>query len=241
MEDAGFADSKAMATLMNAAGQALTRVILRADYVALTIPRYVELLQERYGATNALLTPHGSFEEIEEPSFGIPETGPMRRGYDDLELVIAGTDSPNSPGYLAGIEESCHDLNNVTFTGYVEEADVAGLFESAAVTAFPYTSTTGSSGVLHQAGSYGRAAVLPAIGDFVEVIEEEGFIGMYFEPENALSLADALAKVLDDRALAEEHGRRNYLASTGIPMSEVVDWHLLHLGAAMTDRIRTTT
>jgi len=115
MEDAGFADSKAMATLMNAAGQALTRVILRADYVALTIPRYVELLQERYGATNALLTPHGSFEEIEEPSFGIPETGPrrilafgkfgtyktvdvlveahrelMRRGYDDLELVIAG-------------------------------------------------------------------------------------------------------------------------------------------------------
>lgn len=265
MQDAGFASSKLMARAMNLAGQALTRTLLQADYVALTIPRYVELLQVRYGAKNALLTPHGSFEEISEPSFGIPKDGPRRilafgkfgtyktvdvlvesfrelidRGYDDLELVIAGTDSPNSPGYLAGVEGACADLDNVVFTGYVAEEDVAGLFTSAAVTAFPYTSTTGSSGVLHQAGMYGRAAVLPSIGDFVEVIEEEGFVGMYFEPENAPSLADALAKMLDDDVLTTEHGRRNYLASTGIPMSEVVDWHLLHLGAAMSDRIRTT-
>jgi len=264
MEDAGFASSKVMAKAMNLAGQALTRVILQSDYVALTIPRYVELLQERYGATNALLTPHGSFEEIDEPTFGIPD-GPrkilafgkfgtyktvdvlvdavrllMARGYDDLELVIAGTDSPNSPGYLDGVKQGCADLDNVVFTGYVEEEDVAGLFESAAITAFPYTSTTGSSGVLHQAGSYGRAAVLPAIGDFVEVIEEEGFVGAYFEPDNAQSLADALAKMLDDNTLTTDHGRRNYLAATGIPMAEVIDWHLLHLGAAMTSRITTT-
>jgi len=264
MQDAGFASSKLMARAMNFAGQALTRVLLQADYVALTIPRYVELLQDRYGATNALLTPHGSFEEIDEPTFGIPD-GPRKilafgkfgtyktvdvlveavrelvgRGYDDLELVIAGTDSPNSPGYLDGVRSNCGDLDNVSFTGYVEEQDVAGLFESAAVTAFPYTSTTGSSGVLHQAGSYGRAAVLPAIGDFVEVIEEEGFVGMYFEPDNASSLADALAKMLDDDALTSEHGRRNYLAATGIPMAEVIDWHLLHLGAAMSSRIATT-
>lgn len=264
MEDAGFADNKWIAKLMNFAGETLTRTILQADYVALTIPRYVELLQEKYGATNALLTPHGSFEEIAEPKFGVPD-GPrkilafgkfgtyktvdvlvdayrqlLERGFDDVELVIAGTDSPNSPGYLAGVQAGCKDLPNVVFTGYVEEEDVAGLFESAAVTAFPYTSTTGSSGVLHQAGSYGRAAVLPAIGDFAEVIEEEGFVGLYFEPDNATSLADALAKMLDDDVLTTEHGRRNFLASTGIPMSEVIDWHLLHLGVAMTSRIQTT-
>jgi len=264
MADAGFADSKVMARFMSAAGRALTRTILQADYVALTIPRYVEFLQQSYGATNVLLTPHGSFEEIAEPHFGIPD-GPRRilafgkfgtyktvdvlvdafrllmaRGFEDVELVIAGTDSPNSPGYLAGVQAACQDLTNVEFTGYVEEEDVAPLFSAAAVTAFPYTSTTGSSGVLHQAGSYGRAAVLPAIGDFVEVIEEEGFVGQYFEPENAESLADALAKLLEDKGLTEEHGRRNYLASTGIPMAEVIDWHLLHLGEAMHHRIRTT-
>lgn len=261
MEDAGFASSKAVAKLMSSAGRALTRTILVADYVALTIPRYVELLQVQYGAANALLTPHGSFEEIAEPQFGIPTEGPRRilafgkwgtyktvdvlveayrilgeRGYDDLELVIAGTDSPNSAGYLAGVQADCADLDSVVFTGYVEEEDVAGLFGSAAVTAFPYTSTTGSSGVLHQAGAYGRAAVLPAIGDFVEVIEEEGFIGMYFEPGDANSLADALAKMLDDNELTVDHGKRNFLASTGIPMAEVIDWHLLHLEEAMANR-----
>lgn len=254
MQDAGFADSKLVAKLMMTAGQALTRLILRADYVALTIPKYVELLQERYNATNALLAPHGSFEEIAEPSFGIPD-GPKQilafgkwgtyktvdslvdayrellgRGYDDIELVIAGTDSPNSPGYLAGIEATCTDLPRVRFTGYVEEDEVPGLFSDATVVVFPYTSTTGSSGVLHQAGSYGRAAVLPRIGDFQEVIEEEGFMGEYFEPDNHLEMADAMSKLLDDPTRREELGRRNYLAASGIPMSEVIDWHLIHLG-----------
>ena len=254
MQDAGFAESKIVAKLMETAGRALTHAILRADYVALTIPRYVEFLRSSYGATNAILAPHGSFEEIDEPTFGIPQGQNrkilafgkwgtyktvdvlveayrqlLERGYDDVELVIAGTDSPNSPGYLAGIGESCADLPGVHFTGYVEEEDVAALFTESAVTAFPYTSTTGSSGVLHQAGSYGRSAVLPEIGDFVEVIEEEGFIGQYFEPGNATSLADSLTKLLDDESLNAEHGQRNYLAATGIPMSEVIDWHLFHL------------
>ncbi len=254
MQDAGFTDSALMAAVMNKAGRALTRVLLLSDYVALTIPRYVEFVRESYGAGNVLLVPHGSFEEMEEPRFGIPD-GPTRkilafgkwgtyktvdvlveafrdlisRGYDDLELVIAGTDSPNSPGYLDSIAAGCADLTNVNFTGYVAEEDVAELFTSSSVTAFPYTSTTGSSGVLHQAGSYGRSAALPDIGDFTEVIEEEGFIGQYFTPGDAASLADALAKLLDDEELNAEHGERNYLAASGIPMSEICDWHITHL------------
>ncbi len=254
MQDAGFTDSAVMAAVMNKAGRVLTRALLLSDYVALTIPRYVEFVRDSYGAKNVLLVPHGSFEEMEEPTFGIPD-GPKRkilafgkwgtyktvdvlvdafrdligRGYEDLELVIAGTDSPNSPGYLDSIAAGCSDLDNVTFTGYVAEEDVAELFTSSAVTAFPYTSTTGSSGVLHQAGSYGRSAALPDIGDFTEVIEEEGFIGQYFTPGDASSLADSLAKLLDDEELNAEHGERNYLAASGIPMAEICDWHITHL------------
>lgn len=260
MQDAGFAGSKLVAKAMTLAGQALTHLMLRADYVALTIPRYVELLNDKYNATNALLAPHGSFEEIDEPSFDIPD-GPRQilafgkwgtyktvdalvdayreligRGYDDIELVIAGTDSPNSKGYLAGVEAGCRDLPGVRFTGYVEEDDVAPMFTNSTVTVFPYTSTTGSSGVLHQAGSYGRAAVLPRIGDFLEVIEEEGFLGEYFEPDNPIEMADAISKLLDDPTRREELGRRNFLASTGIPMAEVIDWHLIHIERLIADR-----
>jgi len=253
MQDAGFAQNKLISKVMSMAGRILTKALLRSDYVALTIPKYVELLEKNYGAENVLLIPHGSFEEPIEPTFDYPE-GPrkllafgkwgtyktvdilieayrllLERGYDDVEVVVAGTDSPNSPGYLEGVQKKCADLEGVKFTGYVEEEDVAPLFTTAAVTVFPYTSTTGSSGVLHQAGSYGRSAVLPDIGDFAEVIEEEGFIGEYFDPLDVTSLADALAKLLDDDNLREEMGRTNYAAAVGIPFADVLDWHLIHI------------
>ncbi|WP_222706084.1 glycosyltransferase [Homoserinibacter sp. GY 40078] len=254
MKDAGFADSAVTARLMTFAGRVLTRILLRADLVALTIPRYVEFLRSSYRADNAILVPHGSFDDVAIPSFA-PPPGPrtimafgkwgtyktvdmlvdayqelLRRGYDDLRLVLAGTDSPNSKGYMAAAAERYAEVPNIEFPGYVAEKDVAGLFLSASVVAFPYTSTTGSSGVLHQAGEYGRAAVLPRIGDLVDILEEEGFRGVYFQPGDPHSLADALAEVLDDPAARESLGRRNFAAATGIPMSEIAQWHVAHIG-----------
>lgn len=262
MRDAGFARSAFTARLLTLAGRFLTRALLRADIVALTIPRYVEFLRERYGARNALLAPHGSFEEIARPSFAVPpgrrtimafgKWGTYKtvdplvdayrvllgRGYDDLRLVLAGTDSPNSPGYMADVAERYADVPHLELPGYIAEDDVAPLFLSSSVVAFPYTSTTGSSGVLHQAGEYGRAAVLPRIGDLVDIIEEEGFAGVYFEPGDAVSLADALAAVLDDDDRRERLGRRNFAAASGVPMSEVVQWHIAHI-ARLRERRRT--
>lgn len=262
MQDAGFTGSPIVARVMKLAGTALTWFLLRADYVALTIPRYVELLRSKYGGDNILLAPHGAFDQIDEPNYDLPPgnrrilafgkwgtykrievlidafTELRRRGYDDIELIIAGTDSPNSPGYLAGAQADCPDDSNIAFIGYVAEGDVPDLFGGAAVTVFPYTSTTGSSGVLHQAGSFGRCAVLPSIGDFVEVIEEEGFVGEYFEPGDPRSLADALAKLLDDEGLRLEQGRQNFAAAAGIPIAEVMDWHLLHIGRVLDERRR---
>ena len=253
MKDAGFAGSVAMERLLSAAGTFLTKSMLRADYVSLTIPRYVEMVRERYGVENAILGPHGSFEDAIIPSFDLPE-GPRkllafgkwgtykrvdvlldayrelrRRGYDDLEVVIAGSDSTNAVGYLDRVKEENADLPGVQFTGYVAEDDVPRIFSDAAVVVFPYTSTTGSSGVLHQAGSYGRAAVLPEIGDFVEVIEEEGFLGEYFIAGDACSLADAIVNVIDDPIRRVEMGRVNFAAAAGIAMTDVVDWHVIHL------------
>ena len=126
------------------------------------------------------------------------------------------------------------------FTGYVAEEQVPVVFEDAAVVVFPYTSTTGSSGVLHQAGSFGKAVVLPHIGDFVELISEEGYAGEVFEPENAQSLADAIARVLDNPEHRQQLGMQNYLAARGVPIAEVVDWYLLHF-RQLCRRTRTAT
>jgi glycosyltransferase involved in cell wall biosynthesis len=263
MKDAGFAGSALTAKVMTLAGRILTRALLRADLVALTIPRYVEFLQSSYGAKNAILAPHGSFEDLPAPSFGVPEGRRaimafgkwgtyktvdmlvdaykelLGRGYDNIRLILAGTDSPNSAGYMASAQQRYADIPNIEFPGYIAEEQVAPLFLSSSVVAFPYTSTTGSSGVLHQAGEYGRAAVLPRIGDLIDIIEEEGFRGVYFEPGDASSLADAIAEILDDPAEREELGRRNFAAATGIPLSEVVQWHMAHVERLLETRVQS--
>jgi glycosyltransferase involved in cell wall biosynthesis len=253
LKSAGFGSNPLMEAAIRLFGTMITRLILVADLVALTIPKYVEILESKYHAKNAVLAPHGSFEEASElPSFQLPP-GPLQvmtfgkfgtykkveslieavkllrlGNRPSLELVIAGTDSPNAVGYLESARQQYADVPGIRFTGYVAEEDVPRVFQEAAVVVFPYTSTTGSSGVLHQAGSYGKAAVLPRIGDFVEVITEEGYTGEFFEPGNAQSLADAIARVIDDPDHRRSLGTQNYLAAKGLPIGDVVDWYLLH-------------
>jgi glycosyltransferase involved in cell wall biosynthesis len=254
LEQAGFARNKVVAAVYTAIGRGLTRVILAANEVAVTIPAYAGILQDRYGATNVYLAPHGVFEQATD-DVSIPEGrrrlltfgkfGTYKRvesliaayrllldaGYRDLELMIAGTDTANTPGYLASVEQANRDLPGLTFTGYVAEDDVEETFRSSCLVVFPYTATTGSSGPLHQAGSYGRAAVLPAIGDLLELIRDEGFAGESFEPDDAMSMAGAIARLLDDDERREHIARQNAGAAAALPLTDVVDWHVVHLAA----------
>ena len=256
LKSAGFETNALMERIIRSAGTAATRMVLSADRVALTIPKYVEIVNDKYGADNVVLAPHGSFdEETTLPDLDLPD-GPLQimafgkfgtykkvelmieaarlleaQGVGPLEVVIAGTDSPNAAGYLDGVRAHYADMPNLRFTGYVAEAEVPGIFKAAAVVVFPYTSTTGSSGVLHQAGSYGKAAVLPRIGDFAEVIAEEGYDGEFFVPDDVASLAQAIQNVITNPERRRELGMRNFWASRGLPISDVVDWYLLHFEA----------
>ena len=259
LKSAGFGANPLVEWFIRAFGAITTRALLSADLLAVTIPRYVEILEHKYGAKNVLLAPHGAFDEAPPPSFD-PPPGPLQimtfgkfgtykkieplvdafrllsETRRDLELVIAGTDSPNAPGYLEAVRLANVDLAGLRFTGYVAEEDVPRIFQDAGVVVFPYTSTTGSSGVLHQAGNYGRAVVLPRLGDLAELIAEEGYTGEFFTPENAQSLAEALARLLDDPARRRAMGTQNYLAACGLPMAEVVEWYILHAQNVLTVR-----
>lgn len=258
LKSAGFGGNPLLERVIRLFGAISTRLLLTADIVALTIPRYVEILETRYRATNVLLAPHGAFEQAPPPTD--PPPGPLQimtfgkfgtykrietlieafklllRDRQDIELVIAGTDSPNAAGYLEGVRQQYADVPGLRFTGYVAEEDVPRIFGEASVVVFPYTSTTGSSGVLHQAGNYGRAVVLPYLGDLAELVAEEGYTGEFFEPGNAQSLATALARVLNNPAHRREMGMRNYLAACGLPIHEVVDWYILHAQSLLARR-----
>ena len=260
LKSAGFNYSPLLERVIRLIGWIVTSLVLRANCVAVTIPKYVEILEERYGANNVLLAPHGSFaSELLPPTFDLPQ-GPLQimtfgkfgtykrvetlveafhllqaKHNEALELVIAGTDSPNSPNYLENVAKQYANVPNIRYTGYVREEDVPHIFGEAAAVVFPYSSTTGSSGVLHQAGEYGKAVVLPRIGDLAELISEEGYTGEFFEPNNPQSLADAIGFIIDDPQRRIEMGRQNYIAAHGLPLAEVVDWYLLHIESLLKD------
>ena len=100
------------------------------------------------------------------------------------------------------------------------------MFNESAVVVFPYTSTTGSSGVLHQAGSYGKAVVMPNLGDLATLIEDEGYRGEFFEPESTASLADAIEAIVTNDAYRVQLGEANYKAATAFPMERITNMYL---------------
>lgn len=247
---AGFTSNQLLQKIYGFIGSSLTRLILQADTVAVTMQKYADILEAKYNAKNVKLIPHGTFEIPKEPDYKV-STAPMQimtfgkfgtykkvesmieavekvrqtTGLE-LEVVIAGTDNPNVPGYLAKVQEDYKHVPQIRFTGYVEEQEVAALFNESAVVVFPYTSTTGSSGVLHQAGSYGKAVVMPDLGDLALLVQDEGYRGEFFEPTSVESLAKAIENIVTNETYRMELGKANYQAATALPMSQIAGIYL---------------
>ena len=255
LENAGITQNGFLQKIYNFIGTTLTRFVLASDVLAVTISKYKTILEDKYKVKNVALVPHGSFETPPAPKYDLP-AGPMQvmafgkfgtykkveplieavealryKSDLDIEIVIAGTDSPNTPGYLDSMKEMYSHVENIRFTGYVAEEDVPRIFGDSAVVVFPYTSTTGSSGVLHQAGSYGKAVVLPDLGDLGILVREEGYRGEFFEPENVASLANALENILTNEAYRIHLGKENYKAACSLPMSKIAEMYLDHFNA----------
>ena len=249
---AGFSSNKWMIKFYNFVGSFLTRCLLKSNIFAVTIQKYVDTLRQKYKCKNVVLIPHGTFDLPEITDFSIPsgtkkilafgKFGTYKRverlieaielirknNHEDIELVIAGTDSPNTPGYLQRVKSQYAHVEGIIYTGYVEEDQVPRLFMESAIVVFPYTSTTGSSGVLHQAGSFGKAVVLPDIGDLSFLIEEEGYRGEYFNPESVSSLARSITTFLEDDHYRKRIAMLNYKAANKYSMDKIVNLYLSH-------------
>jgi glycosyltransferase involved in cell wall biosynthesis len=253
LDTIGMAGNKVKEKLLRWIGTQLTKFILKADLVGLTISQYVELIKDKYRVNNTVLLPHGNFELPERSylpknlavinlmafgKFGTYKKVEVmldamkllaqRYPHKKFKATIAGTDNPNVKGYLDGVRERYSDMPHVTYTGYVPEEEVETLFKESSFVIFPYTTTTGSSGILHQAGSYARACILPKIDDLERVVEEEGYGGAYFETNDAASLADAVAYLMEHPEERQKIEDMNYAAAKGLPMRELAEWYLLH-------------
>lgn len=251
LDTIGMANNPLKEKLFLWIGKQLTKLILKADKVGLTISKYVEIVQEKYQANNVVLLPHGNFElpereyinddstEINLMAFGkfgtykkvevmLEAMQILEKKYPNLQFTatIAGTDNPNVSGYLNDVAKNYSHLKNVTYTGYVAEADVEKVFKKSTFVIFPYTTTTGSSGILHQAGGYARACVLPKIDDLERVVDEEGYAGAYFNTNDANSLAAAIEGLINNPAERKRIEDVNFEAAKGLPMTGLADKYI---------------
>ena len=239
------------AGMIRLAGKMITRVLLKADYVTVTLDSFAELLETRYRARNVYMVPHGTFPgpkldlvPIGERELIVSTLGKfgtykrlgrlieaftfIRARYPEhpLKLRIGGTDHPAAQGYLSALEDEHRGNPDIEFLGYVDEEAVAGFFASSRLAVFDYDTTTGSSGVLHQAAGFGVPAAYPLIGDFIDVTEREGLSGFHYTPFDAASLAKAIEAALLDTRTADEIVARNLAVSEAFPMATIAAFHV---------------
>jgi glycosyltransferase involved in cell wall biosynthesis len=247
--------------IVRKAGAVVTGAMMMASYATTTLRSYADILQAAYPRADVSLVPHGTFDTRVRPwvshkdrprrivtmgKFGtykrletlLAAFGNLRADprHADLQLVIGGTDHPNAAGYMQALADSRAIDRGVVFAGYVAEDDIPAFFEGALISVFDYEATTGSSGVLHQTASYGAAPIFPHIGDFIDLCRDEGLGGYHYAPGCVVGMAAAMTRALDNPDEAEDLARSNRKAAQGMPMSQVIAFHMDKLGRILAGR-----
>jgi len=248
-----LASSPLRQRLVGAASYFVTKTMLMSGFMTVTLDSFWDILKDKYKAKNAFMVPHGSFPSASEEQitplanrrrtivtmgkFGTYKRlertiGAIQNLNDSLDndqkikLVIGGSDHPATPGYLKTLAAEHGADSNIIFHGYVAEEDVSNFFMQAKLAIFDYDSTTGSSGVLHQAAIYGTPAAYPMMGDFIDVTEREGLRGFNFKPLDQTALEKAIMKSLCEPQTAQSFADNNIDVSKGVTMGTVASIQL---------------
>ena len=239
--------------LVSAASYFVTKTMLISGFMTVTLDSFWGILKEKYKAKNAFMVPHGSFptdtkvdlprldqrlnvivtmgkfgtyKRLERTIGAVQILNALRGDNQKIKLVIGGSDHPAATGYLDTLAAKHKADANIVFHGYVAENDVAAFFTQAKLAIFDYDSTTGSSGVLHQAAIYGTPAAYPMMGDFIDVSAREGLKGFNFKPLDQAALEDVITDSLTNAELAQSYADNNLDVSRGVTMSTVASIQL---------------
>ncbi len=252
MEHVSLSDAKVrMQPLYRVASTAATRILLMANSVTVLLPTYRQTLVSKYRKQNIYLRAHGIFSGRPEfPDFslrGNPEHRilaigrwgtykrlellieafqSVRKAVPNATLIIAGRSHQSAPGYWEEIEERHGDNPGLDFRGYVEEADIPELYRSASMLVMPYSSSTGSSGVAHQACQYGVPIVSADLPEFREMADNEGMAIEFYRREDAGSLSHAITRLLQSPEQQKEMAERNFSAALRQSMPDIIRRYL---------------
>ena len=234
------------------AGAVATRMLLLSNSVSVLMPRYREILSEKYGGNNVHVRSHGILTQRPQPpdfsrrgnphrvlAFGkwgtykrlelmIEAFCKLRDKVPNVQLVVAGGNHPQSAGYVEAVREKCNGEANIEFTGYVSEDHLADLFQSSSVAVMPYSSSTGSSGVAHLACAFSVPIVCANLPDFQQMAQGEDLAVEFHRAGDAQDLADCLINLLQDSEKLRAMALQNFSAALRMTMPTIVQKYLRH-------------
>lgn len=134
----------------------------------------------------------------------------VRQTFPHAKLIIAGTDSMHTPGYIQRLQQAYYNkLDNIEFTGYVEERDISDLFWQSNLVVITNNTNSGDSGVVELARVYGRAILVPQ-----QVWNDEGANTqsgvILYDLSKPSELAVKLIDLLSNPALQIKIGKQGY-------------------------------
>lgn len=229
----------------------LTEVATKADLVCLTMQHYVDWLSARN--INCVHIPIGSYHEpelLEEtdeqellffttlaPFKGLEillkAFKELKNDFPKLRLSIAGADHTRFPNYSKDLRKQCDEANSIRWLGQIPEEKVKDLFRSAQIVVLPYTASTGSSSVLYQSATWGRAIVASDLNEHKHLARENGLQIQFFENGSVQSLKDSLCNLLKQNSLRKNQTLHNFNAIQKLTPSETCRHYIQAFNSAL--------
>jgi len=194
----------------------LTQIATRGDVTCLTTRKFVDWLAQRHTTSSLVHIPLGSYNGANPlPATDAPELllfttlapfkgielllqayQELRNSHPNLRLTVAGAEHARFPGYIHQVRQKYDQLDGINWLGQVPESEVNGLFQRAKLVVLPYTASTGSSSVLWQAATFGRAMIVSDLDEIHADVSEAGLDVTFFRQGDAHHLAEAICKML---------------------------------------------
>ncbi|MBI5933684.1 MAG: glycosyltransferase [Chloroflexi bacterium] len=208
----------------------LTKIATQADVVCLTMGHYAKWLAAR--GVDCVHIPIGAYhppqflaEGAEQEILFFTTLAPfkglevlldaftaLQTEFPHLRLTIAGTAHTRFPHYADNLKQQFNGAQNVRWLGEVAEENVMELFRNAQIVALPYTASTGSSSVLYQAATWGRAVIASDLTENKKLARESNLQIEFFQNGDAKSLQAALRNLLASPERRQSQARQNFNA-----------------------------
>jgi glycosyltransferase involved in cell wall biosynthesis len=134
----------------------------------------------------------------------------LRTEIPQLRLTIAGTAHTRFPTYPDELQGQFGQEQGIRWLGQVSEDEVKNLFRHSQIVVLPYAASTGSSSVLYQAATWGRAVVSSDLEEIRKLTHENHLQVQFFTKNNLDSLCNSIRTLIASPSLRRAQAQYNF-------------------------------